>query len=481
MKKSLICLLLVVLMAFSLTSCFRSEINYDYDDFSKFIKLPEDAVGHKLDFELVSLQAAIDSYLLKYATEYKIERGDDIYVNFKLYEENVLVDEKTGKEYIVQAEEPSVTLENYLVKNVGAGTIGSAIENLIIGKGIGDSAARAEYKPKPDGTGATELSDFYLSEYKNKHVYIEIQPVNKVTKVGDVVSISYKGYLLDKDGNKKKGDDGKELDPFDKSDASSYYLGSHLAIEDFETNLVGKLLNQEFSFNATFPDDYETGDEKLDLKGQTVLFEVTIKSLYEAPVYDNAFVKTYFSNYTTTKELEEDIKKDYILATVYDYILNNSEVLEYPSYEYKQHMANLEKLEPEYYENYKVTVDEYLKKQHGMTREEYVKSSMKGELIFYSLSKQYNLVPTDAMLQNEKTNLLDYYKSYYMSYQGLDEATALNAANDFIEKLGTQYIYDNVMYTMVEEFLVSKAVVTEIPIPEDKISITATLNKPVTE
>ena len=85
-------------------------------------------------------------------------------------------------------------------------------------------------------------------------------------------------------------EDGKET-PFDKGDSSTFFLGSKLAIDDFENGLTGILLYEEHSFYATFPDDYI--DE--DYQNKKALFKVTANGLYTAPIYNNDFIKNFTS------------------------------------------------------------------------------------------------------------------------------------------------------------------------------------------
>ena len=66
------------------------------------------------------------------------------------------------------------------------------------------------------------------------------------------------------------------------------------------------------------------------------------------------------------------------------------------------------------------------------------------------------------MLTNEKTELITYYKTTYMADQGYDEKTALSTAEEFVANLGDIYIYENVLYDLVEEFLYTNAKVTEV-------------------
>ena len=85
------------------------------------------------------------------------------------------------------------------------------------------------------------------------------------------------------------------------------------------------------------------------------------------------------------------------------------------------------------------------------------------------------------MLTNEKQNLISYYKALYMQQQGLDEKTALDTATSFVNNLGESYIYENVMYNMVEEFLYKCATVTELPATYESITTKIAREEAVTQ
>ena len=82
----------------------------------------------------------------------------------------------------------------------------------------------------------------------------------------------------------------------------------------------------------------------------------------------------------------------------------------------------------------------------------------------------YIVNKTSAQLENEKQNLISYYKALYMEQQGLDEKTALSTAEQFVANLGSIYIYENVMYNLVEIELYDKAKSNELPRTYESIS-----------
>ena len=76
----------------------------------------------------------------------------------------------------------------------------------------------------------------------------------------------------------------------------------------------------------------------------------------------------------------------------------------------------------------------------------------------------------------------EYYKNYYMENEKLDENSANSKSQAFVNNLGSSYVYENVMFVMIDDLLIEKAEVTEKP--KTYVSITETIaeaDKPVTE
>ncbi|MBO5380415.1 MAG: hypothetical protein J6A90_08830 [Clostridia bacterium] len=463
MKKRIIsiaCIILTLLTVLPLASCFKQkplEKKYDYD-MSKYITIP-DFQNYVVDVELDALQAAIDSYLVQSATEYVVSRGDDIYVDITVYEEMIL--ESSNGDVIKKKGNKidALSKPNYLIENLGSSPLPYKLETDII---------NAELNLKDVITrkyAVGDLEDYVTTDYAGENLYFEVKIMNKVTEPGDVLTVKYEAYLVDEDDSIILDKDGKET-PFDKGDSSTFFLGSKLAINDFENGLTGILLYEEHSFYATFPDDYI--DE--DYQNKKALFKVTANGLYTAPIYNNDFIKKVFPDYITTTEFEGHLKKEYIKEKMFDYLFDNVTIKDYPEAEYNEIKKDIEESAPSFKEYYGITFDEYIKGQGFNSRDEYIKSNMKTEMIYYTISKNLGIKPTDAQLENERQNLINYYKALYMEQQKLDEKTALSTAEEFVKNLGDIYIYENVMYALVEIELYDNAKSNELERTYESIS-----------
>ncbi len=458
MKKRIICLSLVLLMVLSLASCscFKQgplEEKYAYINFTeKYINLPE-YKGYELDVPLDALQAAVDTYLRNNAAEYVVCRGDDVYLDIDVYKEDIFTSEDGEDKKSLKGEKiDSLSKANYLAKNLGSSPLPYKIESDIINAelNISDIITR-KYS-------YSDLEDYCPAEYEGKNLYFEIKVMDKITKEGDVLDVAFKGYRIDKDGNIQKDSSGNNVKPFSEGQ-ERFFPGTKLAIDDFESNLLGKTIGEEFSFYATFPDDYQSED----LKGQKVIFYATIKSVYTAPIYNDAFVKALFPDYGTISMFEESLKKDFIMTEMFALVAEKTDILKYPKAEYNEHKYSIEESAESFEELYGYTFDEYIKNRYNMTRDEYIKSQMKTEMIYYAIAKEEGLEPTPEMIINEKTELINYYKEINITQNKLSSSEALAAAEEFVANLGEVYIYENVLFELVEDFLFTTAKPNVIP------------------
>ena len=470
MKKRIICLALVLIMVLSVSSCIVSKTRYDYK-MEKYVSLI-DYSNFNVDLELDSIQAAIDSSIMDYASEYTVQKGDEVYVDI-IAKEVVYFENESGTVIDQKGDEIAALKEEGMLLKVGSGEYADKIENSIIGTKIGEKTQLKIQLP----------DNFKVEEYRGKEVYIDITVSTKVCLDGEIVLINYKGFFLDENGNKipnpdKKDEKDEEFKIFDSNSNAKFYLGSKMAIEGFEENIVGMKVNETKSFKATFPDDYDNES----VKGQTVEFEVKVTGLSTAPIFNDDFVKAYYPEYKTTTEFTEALKTQYVLSNIYEYIVSNSQIIKYPKAELRDASRELDDIEVSFKETYGIELDAYIEAYFDMTREEYIKSNMKSEMIYYAIKQRENIEPTNEQLLEEVDSLIEYYTSYYMENEKLDENSAKAKAKSFVNSLGSTYSYENVLFRLVDDFLVEIAKVTEKPRTYTSITeIRAEADKPVTE
>jgi trigger factor len=118
---------------------------------------------------------------------------------------------------------------------------------------------------------------------------VDDRPVQK----DDIAIIDYEGFV-----------DGV---PFDggKGENHSLTIGSKSFIDNFEEQLIGKSLGDEFDVEVTFPEEYHAKE----LAGKPAVFKVKINEIKvkELPTLDDDFAQDV-SEYDTLDEYKENIK-----------------------------------------------------------------------------------------------------------------------------------------------------------------------------
>ena len=450
MKKKIICLLLALVFVVSLTSCFKDDRDYDYKDLSKYVTIPN-YQGHEIKVSKDVIQNSIDSYIMQYATElYTAQKGDDIYVNLKFTEVKYLDEDNTidQKGNVIE----SLSKTDYFIDELGDGNYNKTLEDLIIEWGVKITKSTEKIVTLPN--------DPMFGDYAGKKVYFSCEFKDKACLRGDVVKVAYTGYYLDDKGEIKLNEKG-EKDSFDSSTGTTFYLGSHLAIEDFENGIVGMRLGDanKKQIKATFPDDYTSED----LKGKTVIFEVTVLDIRITPEYNDEFAKKL--GHDTTAKFEASLLESYASSKMNEWLYNNTVFIDYPSKEYRDMRRSFEELDALYMSNYGMTFENFVLMYYGMTKDDYIKDSMKPDLLYYGIAQLRGIDPTEAELAAAKESLITEYTNNYISqYSGITKEQAREMAIETVEQeLGTAAVHKEAIYTLVDAHIKAsyKVILTE--------------------
>ncbi len=488
MKKRIICLLLALLMVLSLSSCIIGE-KYDYD-MTKFIQLPTIS-GSEIEVKLDSIQATIDSDILDLVAgaqnpdKITAAEGDDVKMVITI-KELYWVDDGNGKKMdqsqvkdengvVIKPENVLFTtddattdkvVETLLIKDLGSGNFHPDIEKKFLKKKLGQSSTEIFTLPS-DLTPLKNLltNDQYekISAYAGKDCYLTYKFISRPVREGDIIQVTYTGYYMDDAGNIKLDKDGKE-EKFDGGSGTSFvYVGAHLFIEDFEKGVCGMNIDEEGQFKATFPEDYHSED----LKGKTVIFKATVKSIFPATKYDLNFIKTNISDkYTSVEEYEKELVETAAFQQALDKLVTGCTVLDYPRSEYKLIERQLEQLEYQFAIQYQMTFDDYLKNYLGFTsRDAYIKYTMQMEMAYYAYAQANGILPTDGDIADARANLIADYKAEYMaSSSKITEAEALELATSFVDdELEDYEIYQEALYALVGDHLKTQYTIKKTP------------------
>jgi len=359
-----------------------ADTRYTYSNMSEYITLPN-YKDHTITVSNELVDGIIKNSILESATHlYEAKRGDDIYVNLK-FAEIIYIDANETiplKGNAIQ----SISKENFYIEGLGEGAYNKELEELIISWNI-------RITMKAENT-VTLPNDSMFGEYAGKKVYLTCEFVDKVCENGDIVSVNYTGYYTDGNGNIRLNELG-EKDFFDYGTDVKFHLGSGTAIEDFENGIIGMRLGEgnKREIHATFPDDYSEA-----LGGQKVIFEVSVKEIYICPEYNDDFAKSV--GYDTVELFEEDIINQFANDQIYYWLMENTVFIKYPEKEYNELLAEIERLNSIYEENYGMTYESYISIYYGMTKNEYIEWIMKEEMLYYAIARANGIIPTDAQI-----------------------------------------------------------------------------------
>jgi len=263
--------------------------------------------------------------------------------------------------------------------------------------------------------------------------YSELSTDDTLTaKDGDKVNIDYVGSI---DGVKFEGGstEGK---------GSDVTIGSGSLIDNFEEQLIGHKVGDSFDVTVTFPAEYENNP---DLEGKEAVFAVVMNGIYVAPQFNDDFVSKYLSDYASTADeyynYVKETKEDANLTTkVSEYLINNSEVSDYPKAYLKQIKA-LKKFEDlAYFQNLNDYYSQVLggplyptfTSYVGMTEAKYDRSLtaagqaiVKQHLIVQAIAEKEGIKSDEAAYlaylleqgeteENYNTQLTNYGKGYLM-------------------------------------------------------------------
>jgi len=262
--------------------------------------------------------------------------------------------------------------------------------------------------------------------------------------------------------------DGVEFEGGAGSDYS-LEIGSGSFVPGFEDQLVGAAIGETKEVNVTFPEDYPNED----LKGQEVVFTVTVKSIKrkETAALDDEFAKDV-SEFDTLKELRADLSnklkeaadkkaQQQINGDAINKAVENAEV-EIPD---EMIEARLEEM---------VENMERRLMQQGMTMENYFKYTnsnpddlkkslrddaargVKTTLVLESIAKQENIEVSDEDLQNEIARMAENYQQ---------DPEVLRKILEGQNQL--EYIRDSLLQQKAIEFIAGKAELVEGTNPEE--------------
>ncbi len=272
---------------------------------------------------------------------------------------------------------------------------------------------------------------------------------DRAVENGDTAVIDYEGF---KDGVAFEGGKGENY---------NLKIGSGSFIPGFEEQIIGHKIDEEFSIEVKFPEEYHSED----LKGAAATFNVKIHAIKaeKLPELDDEFAKDV-SEFDTLDELKADIKakqteraqkeaKNAFENEVVRVVSDNAEV-EIPDCMVDTEVENMVQQQASSMQQQGIELDMYLK-YVGQTIDEFKESMkpmakvrVKGNLVLEAISKEMKVEATDDDYNEELETIA---KAYNMKKEDVENAIGKDS----------EYLKESIITRKTVEALAEKAIKTE--------------------
>jgi trigger factor len=148
-----------------------------------------------------------------------------------------------------------------------------------------------KYK-EPETAATDEEVDAEIMKAREKNTRT-VSVTDRPVEDGDVAVIDFEGFV---DGVAFEGGKGADYE---------LRIGSKSFIDNFEEQIIGKNIGEEFDVNVTFPDQYG----KAELEGKDAVFKVKVNAVnfLEVPEADDEFAQEV-SEFETMQEYRDDVR-----------------------------------------------------------------------------------------------------------------------------------------------------------------------------
>ncbi len=255
--------------------------------------------------------------------------------------------------------------------------------------------------------------------------------------------------------------DGKEFDGGNSGGAGyDLTIGSGSFIDDFEQQMIGHGVGDEFTIDVTFPDDYSNDPT---LAGKDASFVVTVNGIYTSPAFDDAFVKENLSDFADTADGYRKYLKDKNYKTNLDqwiatYLIDNTTVKTYPK-NYLNNLKSTQKFNDQNsFEYMNQIYTSYYGSEAYASFEDYVQMSETDydlSLIDTCKAVEKEAMIYQAILETEGVSVTeDEYKTYLTETTG-----SVDSYDTQIEQYGKGYTMQNMVRIKALEIVENNATV----------------------
>ena len=263
-------------------------------------------------------------------------------------------------------------------------------------------------------------------------------------EMGDTVYIDYTATFKSED-----------IEPYGESDVE-LTLGTSSMFAAFEEALVGVMPETDLSLDLTFPETYYNEPA---YAGEEVHFDVHVHEVceQELPEYTDDFVRAYLG-YDSIADYEaaarqaltehyQEIYYKYIAAQIWDAVVENTTVKQYPEKELNDFCTQRTEFDKAYAELLGLNFESYLDAFYGITEDEYDtqlrtegEAKIKEEMIYFAIARLENITLTEE------------------EYQKLALEYAKNEELASVEALEAIYDKDTIRTVLMEDKVVRRVV-----------------------
>lgn len=282
-----------------------------------------------------------------------------------------------------------------------------------------------------------------LAKSQAQLVPVEDEPVS----MGDHVILNLKGYLAN-------NEEGQDDEPFVEDDEYAVEIGSAMAVEGLETQLIGLKIGEPQTIYLTYPENHPD----VSLQGQPVRFEVTVTDIKrpDIPPIDEELAETLgYENVEAMREKVVQQVKDRIeqgakgdrLSTILGKLKERvsfelppvlvDSAIHAQLYELDNLLRQMGATVDEYVESREMSIEQLHEEMRPKAEER-----VREELILEAVAKEHNLVVTDEdvidqirpmaeLYRQPLGQLIDMFKQRG-DFESMRESLTINKAGDYL-------------------------------------------------
>ena len=291
-----------------------------------------------------------------------------------------------------------------------------------------------------------EAVDMYIQSVRKGHAQPAAEGLDRAVQDGDAINVDFEGKV---DGAAFEGGAAKDY---------PITVGAGGFIDGFVESMVGHKPGETYDWNGAFPEGYGNAEPA----GKDVVFTITINSIEEElPKLDDGFVKTVSDKSETVEQYKKEIKeqlekenedayKSQLSEAVWQAVLDNSTVLEYPEEEVQESVDSMSEQYRSMIESQGVDFEAFLE-QSGITEEQFKeqfqetgRNSVKQKMVLAAIAEKEKITLSDK----EYAEQLEAIAAAYGFRDG--ESLAKEAEEDALREIA--------LYNVVGEWLVERCI-----------------------